>query len=41
MPMTDAELKDCESYLGTNPCPADFDAFWAPESTAEVYHFIG
>ncbi|MEG2678374.1 MAG: acetylxylan esterase [Oscillospiraceae bacterium] len=29
MPMTDAERKACESYLGTNPCPADFDAFWA------------
>lgn len=29
MPITEQTLKEYERYLGSTPCPADFDAFWA------------
>ena len=28
MPSIDMPIKDLENYMGTNPRPEDFDAFW-------------
>lgn len=28
-PMTEQDIFDLDGYLGTTPCPADFDSFWA------------
>ena len=35
MPIIDMPLEKLKTYTGTNPCPADFDAFW-DESIAEM-----
>ena len=28
MPIVDMPLAELKQYMGKNPCPADFDAFW-------------
>ena len=36
MPLIDKPIQELERYTGTNPKPADFDAYW-DEALAEMY----